>query len=280
MKLFTSLPVQTLLLVSTFFITSTTAAVAPGRGARAAHHAATRLPPPGHKYFQEPGGDLELGHYDSRYFRGRVPYAEHRPALRHLIRSYLTVFRDLGVETWLAHGTLLGWWWNGRIMPWDTDLDVQVSSETLFYLAENFNRTMHEYRYMDELTGETATKTYMLDINPHHAELDRMSGQNVIDARWIDTSNGMYIDITGLAERNPQSQPGVWSCKNYHRYNTRELYPMRETEFEGVTATVPFNFESVLTGEYGSKSLVMTVWEGHQWDPSIKEWVKVGTQKS
>lgn len=214
------------------------------------------------KYFHEPGGDNEHGHYDIRYFKGLVPYDEHRPALRHLIRSYLTTLRKLNVETWLAHGTLLGWWWNGRIMPWDYDLDVQVSTASLYYLGKHHNRTTHEYTFRDDETGETATKTYLLDVNPHHAERDRGDGQNVIDARWIDVSNGMFVDITGLAERNPSSDPGLWSCKNYHRYRTTDLYPMRESEFEGVPATIPYSFDRILTEEYGTKSLVTTVWEG------------------
>jgi phosphorylcholine metabolism protein LicD len=217
---------------------------------------------PDTKYFHEPGGDNELGHYDIRYFKKKVPYEEHRPALQHLIRSYLTTFRSLGVETWLAHGTLLGWWWNGRIMPWDYDLDVQVSAATLHYLGKNLNRTHHEYTYTDPATGSTLKKEYLLDINPHHSDVGRGDGQNVIDARWIDLSNGMFIDITGLAEREPSRQPGVWSCKNYHRYRTTELYPMRQTEFEGVPATIPYSFDRILVDEYGTKSLVTTEWEG------------------
>jgi hypothetical protein len=213
------------------------------------------------KYFHEPGGDNELGHYDARYFQGKVEYEDHRPALRHLIRSYLTTFNKLGVETWLAHGTLLGWWWNGKIMPWDYDLDVQVSSVTLYWLGQNLNRTEHSYVYVDD-RGNTMNKTYMLDVNPHHVERDRSDGQNVIDARWIDVSNGMFIDITGLAERDPGNSPGIWSCKNYHRYRTTDLYPMRSSEFEGVQATIPYSFERILLEEYGMKSLVVTEWLG------------------
>jgi len=259
--------------------------------------------PPDTKYFHEPGADNELGHYDIRYFKGVVPYEIHRPMLRELIRSYLSVFRKLGVETWLAHGTLLGWWWNGRIMPWDTDLDVQVSTATLYYLGKNYNRTTHDFTYRNETTGEMQTRTYLLDVNPHHVERGRGDGQNVIDARWIDISNGMFIDITGLAEREPGPFPGIWSCKNYHRYRTRDLFPMRESEFEGVPATVPYSFDRILTEEYGVKSLVMTEWEGyvffslslslslslsplhtqkmltlsfsHRWEPDLKEWVKL-----
>jgi hypothetical protein len=216
----------------------------------------------GYKYFQEPGASLELGHYDARYFKTQVGYDEHTPALEHLIRSYLTTFRKLGIETWLAHGTLLGWWWNGRIMPWDYDLDVQVSHATLTYMGENHNRTMHEYQYVDPVTGKQATKTYLLDVNPHHVDRRRGDGQNVIDARWIDTSNGLFIDITALSENDPKYRPGFWSCKNNHRYNTRDLYPMRVTEFEGVEAKIPYSFDSILTDEYGMGALVRTYWQG------------------
>ncbi|KAL8365141.1 hypothetical protein RB595_004112 [Gaeumannomyces hyphopodioides] len=234
--------------------------------------------PPDTKYFHEPGGDEVLGHYDIRYFKEKVSYEEHRSVLRHLIRSYLTVTRDLGIETWLAHGTLLGWWWNGRIMPWDYDLDVQVSSATLYYLGKHHNRTTHEYSYVDDTTGQTVNKTYLLDINPHHIERDRGDGMNVIDARWVDISNGMFVDITGLAEREPGKQPGIWSCKNYHKYRTRDLYPMRESEFEGVPATVPYSFDRILTEEYGMKALVTTEWLGHKWEPEAKEWIKIQTR--
>jgi hypothetical protein len=81
---------------------------------------------------------------------------------------------------------------------------------------------------------------------------------NVIDARWIDIRNGLYIDITGLSETRPENQPGVWSCKNYHRYHTTELYPMRETMFEGVLARVPYAYDKILTDEYSESALVNT----------------------
>ena len=68
-----------------------------------------------HKYLHEPGGDDILGHYDTRYFHGVVSYEERTDTLTHMIRAYLNTFRELGLETWIAHGTLLGWWWNGKV---------------------------------------------------------------------------------------------------------------------------------------------------------------------
>ncbi|KAI1106782.1 LicD family-domain-containing protein [Jackrogersella minutella] len=171
-----------------------------------------------------------------------------------------------------------------------------MPTATLTYLGLYFNRTLHDYQFLikgdeDErggnaggvpvvrnggsttasvgygtiLPGQRASyvnKTYLLDINRHHTDLDRGNGANVIDARWIDVSNGLYIDITGLAERDPAASPGVWSCKNGHLYRTSELFPMRRTEFEGVPASVPFAFDKILTDEYGPRSLSNDQWLG------------------
>jgi phosphorylcholine metabolism protein LicD len=226
----------------------------------------SRKPPkqktPDTKYFHEPGGNDELGHYDIRYFRGQpVSDDERHDSLLHLTRSYLTTFRELNIETWIAHGTLLGWWWNGKIMPWDRDLDVQVSAATLTWLGENLNMTMHNYTLIAE-DGTEVNRSYLLDINPNNVDRVRGDGMNVIDARWIDVRNGLFIDITGLSETNPSKQPGVWSCKNYHRYRTRDLYPLRETVFEGVPALVPYAFDKILTEEYSARALTKTVHEG------------------
>lgn len=226
------------------------------------------------KYFHEPGGDNELGHYDIRYYTGKpVTYEQRGETLYHLIRSYLTVFRERNIETWIAHGTLLGWWWNGKIMPWDWDLDTQVSGSTLAWLGENMNMTMHNFT-MPDPDGTPVFREYLLDVNPYSAERVRGNGQNVIDARWIDVRNGLFIDITGLSETNPSAQPGVWSCKNYHRYRTRDLYPLRETMYEGVPALVPYSFDRILTEEYSARALTKTKHEGHLWVPEQKEWIK------
>ncbi len=80
----------------------------------------TSKEPDQNKYFHEPGGhepgeDDRLGHYDTRYFHGLVSLDERTETLTQMVRAYLTTFRKLGMETWIAHGTLLGWWWNGKV---------------------------------------------------------------------------------------------------------------------------------------------------------------------
>ncbi|KAI9767929.1 MAG: hypothetical protein M1835_006967 [Candelina submexicana] len=222
------------------------------------------------KYFHEPGVNDTFRHYDQRYFKNVVSYGEREQTLYHMIRAYLSTFRRKGLETWIAHGTLLGWWWNGKILPWDWDLDTQVSYSTLDYLGKKLNQTKHHYVSDDK----TFTREYLLDVNPWIMERERGDGDNVIDARWIDTHNGLFIDITGLSETHPDVQPGVWSCKNYHRYRTKDLYPLRESTYEGVPAMIPYSYDQILIEEYEPKALVLTEYEGHHWDPTARAWIK------
>lgn len=209
-------------------------------------------------------------HYDSRYHKGIDTYEDRRFTQSHMLRAYFTFFAESGMETWLAHGTLLGWWWNGKMLPWDWDIDTQVSESTLNYMGKHHNGTMYNYVSKD---GQTK-RTYLLDVNPAIVERVRGNGNNVIDARWIDTSNGLYIDITGLSETHPDDRPGVWSCKNYHRYHTTDLYPMRDTLYEGVGAKVPYAYDRILIQEYKEKALIVTEYEGHRWNADVKEWIK------
>lgn len=68
-----------------------------------------------YKYFHEPGRDDILGHYDIRFFNGTVSDEERAVTLTHMTRAYLNFFNDNDLETWISHGTLLGWWWNGKV---------------------------------------------------------------------------------------------------------------------------------------------------------------------
>ena len=101
------------------------------------------------KYFHEPGYGPELGHYDRRYYSGIVSDEVRTETQLYMIHAYLDFFRENGLDTWIAHGTLLGWWWNGKRLPWDWDLDTQVSDTTLFLMGEKYNQTRYKYKPSD-----------------------------------------------------------------------------------------------------------------------------------
>lgn len=35
------------------------------------------------------------------------------------MQTFLSTMADIGAETWIMHGTLLGWWWNQKVRVTD-----------------------------------------------------------------------------------------------------------------------------------------------------------------
>jgi hypothetical protein len=54
-------------------------------------------------------------HIDGRFADSQLGYLERNDVLKALVQSYLSAMVDIGVETWLMHGTLIGWWWNRKV---------------------------------------------------------------------------------------------------------------------------------------------------------------------
>lgn len=139
---------------------------------------------------------------------------------------------------------------------------MQIDVTTLQTFAEEYNSTV--WTAVPSNAGPDAeTRDYLLDVNPYWMERVHGDGANFIDARFIDTRNGLYIDITALTELDPENLPNVVSCKNYHNYQLSDIYPLRETIFEGTRAKVPHNYKTILAGEYGDRSLVLATYNGY-----------------
>lgn len=50
-----------------------------------------------------------------RFANKILTYDDQKSNLSLLVESYLSTMRDLGAETWIMHGTLMGWWWNRQV---------------------------------------------------------------------------------------------------------------------------------------------------------------------
>ncbi|KAI9047758.1 hypothetical protein LZ554_008468 [Drepanopeziza brunnea f. sp. 'monogermtubi'] len=227
---------------------------------------------PSEKYFHE---SVFHPHYDGRFADHQLGYQERKEALSNLIQTYLATFADIGVETWLMHGTLLGWWWNRKILPWDSDSDVQVSEASMHYLASYYNMSVFYYQTPRIPQG----RDYMLEINPHYVIREQTDKMNVIDARWVDTESGLFIDIT--TARYNHSHPagrGMLVCKDGHEYRDSYVFPLRDTFFEGTPAKIPYAYKELLESEYNRKALTLTEFEGHRFDEEKLEWIPVNKE--
>ncbi len=158
-------------------------------------------------------------------------------------------------------------------MPWDSDIDVHVAADTMAFLAHYYNMTIHNVRTTHAPQG----KDYMLEVNPKYVDPSPEDRLNTIDARWIDTLSGVFIDITALHPK--RNHPGVMFCKDAHRYRVgavppsqrnmclrligfctqeADIFPLRDSIFEDQPVKIPYNYAELLQEEYGRVSLTRT----------------------
>ena len=153
-------------------------------------------------------------HQDTRHASHRVPDADYLHLVQqNLLETYFSQIGSWNIETWIAHGTLLGWYWNQKLLPWDTDVDVQMSMESLRSIADRFNGSTHTFSYGGR------RRSYTLDVNPAYTTASILDTANRIDARWIDVQEGNFIDITAVRYVSAERL----FCKDGHYYTVRML---------------------------------------------------------
>lgn len=246
------------------------------------------------KYFTEVKlFDTAIGdHYDWRFFGGVKLFSfEQNAALHRMTRAWLSFCRKQGITTWMAHGSLLSWYWNGFAFPWDNDIDVQVPVMDLHKLGMHYNQS---------LVVEDANDgfgRYFLDCGSSITVRNHANGLNNIDARFIDIDSGLYIDITGLAvssDKAPDRYKGilpdfvdenkhanvainnelqVYNCRNKHFLSLKELSPLIKSYVEGEVAYIPKRYSDILMAEYHQKGLMQKFFTGRLFMPQLRLWI-------
>ncbi|GME90316.1 unnamed protein product [[Candida] boidinii] len=157
-------------------------------------------------------------HHDWRFFEAVTDGFERRIILHHMNRAWLKFANSVGIRTWIAHGTLLGFYFNGLSLSWDTDSDVQVTMDSLYKLARNFNSSLiidvtaqksdsdailEPFRKNDYLFDNSGYNKYYLEVGESFYSRNFGNGNNAIDARFINIETGHLIDITAVAHVTP-----------------------------------------------------------------------------
>ncbi|BAE58079.1 unnamed protein product [Aspergillus oryzae RIB40] len=73
-----------------------------------------------------------------------------------------------------------------------------------------------------DIPGVEGGRTYLLEINPNYVFRSIEDKKNVIDARWIDTSSGLFIDITAVRPddaKRKKGDTGALMCKDKHHFD-------------------------------------------------------------
>jgi hypothetical protein len=133
-----------------------------------------------------------------------------------------------------------------------------------------------------DIPGVEGGRTYLLEINPNYVFRTTEDKKNVIDARWIDTSSGLFIDITAVRpdeKKRKNGDSGALMCKDNHKfdvsglrsrshssradlhYKENDIFPLRNSHFEDFPVKIPFAYTKLLVEEYGTKSLTATTFQ-------------------
>jgi len=97
-----------------------------------------------------------------------------------------------------------------------------MTVDTLSFLASYYNMSVFHYHLPHIPEG----RDYHFEINPGFATEGPFDQLNMIDARWIDTQTGLFIDITTVRPNVTARALGVrgaLKCKDRHSYLVRMM---------------------------------------------------------
>lgn len=150
------------------------------------------------KYFEEvllsrTMNNMYGGHFDWRFFSGDVIPDERQAVLSRLLQNWFKLTTNAGLHSWIGHGNLLAYSFNGLNFPWDDDIDVQMPFKDFAMFAEKFNGTL----VVED--PEEGFGRYYVDVTSSLTHRLKGNNNNHIDARFVDIDTGLFIDITALA---------------------------------------------------------------------------------
>ncbi|KAG7662085.1 uncharacterized protein J8A68_004347 [[Candida] subhashii] len=232
-------------------------------------------------------------HYEWRFFNGALRYLKpgwnreelqirEKVLLDRILRNWFRFANEKGIISWIAHGPLLSWYWDGLLFPFDEDIDIQMPAEELARFSRLYNQTL----VIEDITEGFGK--FFIDCSTFVHHRGKSYKENHIDARFIDIDTGSYIDITGLgisneavpekykelvAKNEAQGKPRpVYNCRNLHFSSYDELSPLRFTMMGGVPLYVPNRIEEILKDEY-SKGMTSYHYDGFFFIDAINLWI-------
>ena len=182
-------------------------------------------------------------------------------------RMLSTIQSLSGVQFVVMYGSLIGQWWNGQSLPWDTDMDVHILEVEAFqtWLAVQERMKFPQGHSEDNLEVTyyklpDANFTLCFDSGPQHH----------IEFRLIHIPTGVYTDIMSISLT---SDPKVLAWKVESRpvavkvpafamkasfnklgggnlHNEEDITPLSPCEFNGVVLFCPRKISSVLRQKF------------------------------
>lgn len=191
-------------------------------------------------------------HYDLKYGK-IVDNLTLIEILKYLLEELCKICNKRDIKIIIMHGSLIGWYFNKSILPYDNDIDVCILQEDILKFIK---------------CDGIETDDYIIKINPNFINRNPNDRDNVIDARIISKKCGLFIDITFLTNIEYNN---YYNCKSPHYYMKDNILPLKKDYFENCNIYIPNKYKFCLFQEYGKKVLYPKY---KNWIFKDKKWIK------
>lgn len=190
-------------------------------------------------------------HLDIRY--GVLKKKNIRSDLIDTLVFFTKYCKEKKIKPIIMHGSLIGLHFNNDILPWDDDIDIILTGNCINNLQN----------YEDS--------KFLIEVNPYSKDRSKDDKNNIIDARIINKTSGVFIDITFFYESYSNGKLEL-TAKDKHVYDYDDIFPLKKSVFCDCDVYIPSNVKKCLIQEYGKNVLLPRY---KNWKFSNKKWIKI-----
>ena len=173
--------------------------------------------------------------------------------IKALFRKWTRIASSFSIPYVISYGSLLGYYRNGDVIPYDTDTDVLVDAREYEHLQSiankrNFFDKDKHYHLVVQEDFQTRNQSQRVRKSCQGLKVDRHVDQCAFQdpmARLIHA--GRHLDIFDYSRlKNVIHDPTIDKV-----YKVEELLPRRKCVYMGIETTCPYNSRKILTRQYG-----------------------------
>ena len=176
-----------------------------------------------------------------------------------LLSDVITIFESCNIAYWLEGGTLLGLRREGRLLPWDNDLDISLhesEGDKLMLLVDTLKKKGFRVR----------TRTFEKDSDVFKQGDLRMI--KIRTKRFFGLLKGnVCLDVFIKYTKNDKTYWGI--ADTFMSVPAKFYNSFKKIDFKGKNYSVPEHTDEYLTFRYGNWQTPIKVWNTFEDDGAL-----------
>lgn len=159
--------------------------------------------------------------------------------IRSLLKVTIGIMNDNNIPYFVAEGTLLGIIRDGDLIKWDTDGDIIVINQDKFKLLN--------------IIQENLPPGYILSVGCCQSRIIEPVKNNFVDIFFYETtSSGKVQPCSHLHRWSDTYFSWLSNFFAMSSFQTKDIFPLKQMNWDGVAISIPNNVDRVLETQYGS----------------------------